>query len=552
MHRPSLVPFAAALLLPLGPLLGQQGYKNFENKHKGITFVYPASHDELPLPPTERLWVAKYVMRQQPDELKKVDERLFQAETPFLQVFRFELPGAVTPSGARPADGAAAEGAAAAGAAGDEGPPVLTWEQFATMLGRLELRPDPKKPDHFTVHPRLRGRGPGRGKDAEANEFEGYLVRRLDGQRVVGVIGFSYQPGAKTLQSQVTRMAASIKEVADDAAERADAEIDRLYASGKFQAVAWRKQARAKMAKGWKALDTENYLIVHHSTNAALIRRIARDIEAMRAFYAEQFPPSKPIDAVAIVRVCRTKDEYHEYGGPPSTGGYWHPVNEELVFYDYSYTMQKMDTREKRQLGGHTLSDDDSLLVLYHEALHQYMHYAIGEFAPHDWFNEGYGDYFSGAVVGESTGKVLRVDPSPWRIHLAKDMCEHGEGFLSLKDVLHAERATFYNPARAGHYYAAAWSFVHFLKHGKAVQGNPKWAALLAGYFDTVKAEYARATEGVAAGDQQQRAMASMKARREALKKVLDGIDLQALEAAWVQYVVAMKDPWPQLRKQRK
>ena len=143
--------------------------------------------------------------------------------------------------------------------------------------------------------------------------------------------------------------------------------------------------------------------------------------------------------------------------------------------------------------------------------------------------------------------------------HRRNDLAAEGFQGCDLLDVghvedgvLHAERATFYNPARAGHYYAAAWSFVHFLKHGKAVQGNPKWAALLAGYFDTVKAEYARATEGVAAGDQQQRAMASMKARREALKKVLDGIDLQALEAAWVQYVVAMKDPWPQLRKQRK
>jgi len=542
MPRPSLRRLAAVLLLPLAPALGQQGYKNFENKHKGITFVYPASHDELPLPPTERLWVAKYVMRQQPDELKKVDERLFKAETPFLQVFRFELPGAVTPSGERPAEAAAAE----------EGPPVLTWEQFVTMLGRLEVRAEPKKPDHFTLHPRLRGRAPGRGKDAEANVPEGYLVRRIEGQRVVGVIGFSYQPGAKTLQSQVTRMAASIKDLDDDASERAGAEIDKLYASGKFQAVEWRKRARAKMAKGWKALATENFLIVHHSTNAALIRRIARDIEAMRAFYAQQFPPSRPIEAVAIVRVCRTQDEYHEYGGPPTSGGYWHPVNEELVFYDYSYTMQKMDSREKRLLGGHTLSDDDSLLVLYHEALHQYMHYAVGEFAPHDWFNEGYGDYFSGAVVGESTGRVLRVDPSPWRIHLAKDMCEHGEGFLSLKDVLHAERATFYNPARAGHYYAAAWSFVHFLKHGKAVPANPKWGALLGGYFETVKAEYGKATEGVAADDQQQRAMASMKARREALKKVLDGIDLPALEAAWVQHVVTMKDPWPQLRKKRK
>ena len=27
----------------------------------------------------------------------------------------------------------------------------------------------------------------------------------------------------------------------------------------------------------------------------------------------------------------KSLDEYHQYGGPPGTGGYWHPGEEELV-----------------------------------------------------------------------------------------------------------------------------------------------------------------------------------------------------------------------------
>jgi hypothetical protein len=266
------------------------------------------------------------------------------------------------------------------------------------------------------------------------------------------------------------------------------------------------------------------------------------------------FPPVGPMDRLSIVRVCRTKEEYHQYGGPPNTGGYWHPGNEELVFFDYSYTMKTMDEDEKKRLekAKVKLTDDDALLVLYHEALHQYIHYSIGEFSPHDWFNEGFGDYFSGAVVGDD-GKVLRIDPSPWRIHKAKDMCEYGEGFIPLKEILEAERAVFYNPARIGFFYAGAWSFVFFLKTSKEVAAHPQWSKLLTTYFDTVKAKYGAAIQ--AAGEAptlEQKAIAGFQARKAALQTMLTGIDLVELEKAWRKYVVDMKDPWPSKRKKHK
>ncbi|MFY9344146.1 MAG: hypothetical protein WAT39_16770 [Planctomycetota bacterium] len=360
----------------------------------------------------------------------------------------------------------------------------------------------------------------------------------------------------KALQAQVTKVGASLKLAAADAGDVAEATIERLYASGKYRAVDFRKQARAELAKGWKALDTENFLVVHHSKNEGLIKRIARDAEAMRALYAELFPAaagSAATDKPAIVRVCRTAEEYHQYGGPPRTGGYFHPGNEELVFYDYSYTMKTLDDDERKRLGKVKLTDDDSLLVLYHEAFHQYIHGAVGEFSPHDWFNEGYGDYFSGAVVGDSTGRVLRIDPSPWRIHTAKDMCEFGQGFIPLQEILEAERAVFYNPARVRWFYAGAWSFVFFLKHSKEAAAHPQWSKLLQTYFDGVKAGYQSELAKVGAEpDLAQKQMAGVLARKTALQQVMAGLDVQALESAWKKWVVEMKDPWPSKRQKAK
>ncbi len=537
--------FAAILFAAAAAAQAPPGYKTWENKQQPVTFHYPVVYDEVPLPPTEQVVVAKYVLKSKPKELEKLDDRIYKAVTPHLEVFLFDMPA--------PRTGAAATEPAE----GDKGPGslreameahsrVTSWADFAKRFEQnWRLEEDPKKPGHFEMS--FTGQWPD-----HRTQPRGYLVRKQEGTSILGVYGFGPSEWQKPLQTHVTKAAASLHLVDEAVGENATAAIDRLYASGKFRAVEWRKKARAELAKGWKAVDTENDLIVHHSKNDGLIRRIARDIEAMRAFYGEVFPPSAPVDPVAVVRVCRTRVEYHQYGGPPNTGGYWHPGNEELVVYDYSYTMTQLDDDERKAMGDRKLTSDDSLLVLYHEALHQYMHYAVGEFSPHDWFNEGYGDYFSGAVV-ESTGRVVRIDPSPWRIHLAKDMCEFGEGFIPLKDILEAERAVFYNPARIRFFYAGAWSFVFFLKHSKEVAAHPRWSKLLQDYFDAVKGCYQdEIAKAGAEPDLGKKQVAGFQARKAALAKAIEGIDLAALEQAWKKWVVDMKDPWPSKRKKRK
>jgi anti-sigma factor RsiW len=72
-------------------------------------------------------------------------------------------------------------------------------------------------------------------------------------------------------------------------------------------------------------------------------------------------------------------------------------------------------------------------------------------------------------------------------------------------------------------------------------------------YFETAKAAYAEELAKLGEKpDLTQKQVAQFAARKAALKAALDGVDMAELESAWKKYVVAMKDPWPSLRKKRK
>ncbi|MFT7537743.1 MAG: hypothetical protein ACI85K_003704 [Hyphomicrobiaceae bacterium] len=538
----ALVLLIAATALAQAP----PGFKTYENKLSKLTFWYPTAYKEVPLPPTEQVLVAKFVLKKTPRELRKLDERVVKAANMQVSIFLFDTVTAPVTAGG---EGGEERGPSTVREAMESRSRVTSWKQFEKRLG-WPVSADAKNKDAFKMGPR---------RFTREHSMFGRLVRKRVGGKVFGVYGHTIEPHKAKLNKIIDTVAKSLK-LRDLGVSTAAAtsRIDRIYRKSKYGSIEWRKQIRSRLAKGWKAVDTDNYLIVHHTKNKGLIKNIARDIEAMRTFYMGMFPPSGEVDKVSVLRLCATKDEYHQYGGPPNTGGYWHPGNEELVLFDYSYTQKTMTTKQKQAMGGRKLSSKDSMLVLRHEAFHQYIFYAIGEFSPHDWFNEGYGDYFSGAVVHPNTGRVRHINPSPWRIHRAKDMCEFGKGFLPLEKILKAERAVFYNRSRVGDYYAGAWSFVYFLKESKEAAAHPQWSKMLSTYFNGVKDHYQRGLEKAGREkngeepDLRDKQVAGFTARKKALAETLEGIDVPKLEEAWRQWVVDMVDPWPSLRKKRK
>jgi hypothetical protein len=497
-------------------------YRAFENKLAPVTFQYPTAYEELPLPPSEQVLVARYVLLDQPAELGHLEPAQFTLARPRLFVFHFEPTGADK-------DGAPA---------GDPEPAAGRVGSFGDLLARLPgivAVEDPRRPGFYTL----------RQEGADGGRL-GFLVRRQQGGAEFGVYGFAPADYHRQLQAQLQVVGRSLGLTSAVAVGRATDEIDRIYDRSDLRFIAQRKRARGDLARGWAAVDTANYLIVHHGASAELLRRLARDLEAMRALYERAFPPAAPIERLAVVRVCRNRDEYHLYGGPKDSSGFWHPGNEELVLFDHASLAPKLDEAALRRLekANVRLPDDDTLVVLYHEAFHQFIHYAVGEFPPHDWFNEGYGDHFAGARIAEATAQVQRIEANPWRWQLAREMCATGKDFVPLADLIGAEHATFYNAARKRFFYAAAWSFVHFLETDAAAKAHPQWSRILPTYFGVTKDKYAAALRR--AGPEPTiaaRVVAGFNARKAALQAAFAGVDMAALEQAWRRFGSGLKDP---------
>ena len=301
----------------------------------------------------------------------------------------------------------------------------------------------------------------------------------------------------------------------------------------------FRLQLRASAVKGWRLDDSENYILIYSTKSEALVRDLKQRLEAIRKAYITLFPPAVEVDAVSAVRICKDLDEYHRYGGPRGSGGYWNAAAEELVFFEYE------DDKGDRGSG-----KEDSRIVLYHEAFHQYIYYSVGELAPHSWFNEGYGDYFSGAHFN-SYGEVQKIGVNPWRIRTIQRAIEDSN-HVPWEKIVGFEQSEYYNPMIRHICYAQGWSMIYFLNHAKEVEKNPAWAKILPTYFEALKASHqprgGTAHESVpvyrtilrAEGWPPTFALAT----RQPLQPPSMGVDFDAIEEAWKRkYTLSLKPP---------
>lgn len=227
-----------------------------------------------------------------------------------------------------------------------------------------------------------------------------------------------------------------------------------------------------RLPPGWRHLRTKRYLFLY-SAEDGFVKGLSKQIEAIRDVYEEFYPPSKPIEAVSIVRVCGSRDEYIGYGGSQGSGGYWNSRERELVVFD----APPRSTTEA---------------TINHEAFHQYIYYFYGELSPHSWYNEGQGDYFGGARMTK-TYRITGFGDMPEglaRRELAKEACrlvaagkldERGAG-SGARDLMKATQQEYYSKGVI--HYAQGWSLIHFLRHGKRLE--PKWKAIMPSYLDNL------------------------------------------------------------------
>jgi hypothetical protein len=225
-----------------------------------------------------------------------------------------------------------------------------------------------------------------------------------------------------------------------------------------------------------------------------------------------------------VVRVCKDRKEYIDYGGNPGSAGYWNFVLGELVLFDNVAGRQ-----------GSRFGNRDSYIVLYHEAFHQYIHYSAGEIAPHIWFNEGYADYFSGTIVYARSDKIKEIDTHPWRTGTIRKAVAEGK-HVPFEKFLEAEKAEYYRQGAL--YYAQGWSLIYFLNESRAAADRPEWQRITPVYFETLKAAYQEELEKLGPDPNlPARTEAQKKARDRALAAAFEEVDVAELEAEWRQYV---------------
>jgi len=550
--------FILAPVVSAAPLQG--GYTTKKHPSRGIDFRKPRSWDKLPMQPTEE-WIRFKLIEPVPEKAR--DRRSLQPHIQIIDIPYVSDPAPITGDGGQgdPEDegsGGAEEGVFRAQDEGGESkerekedeqppPPLNSWDRYLERKLKgwsadlvKELRPKGTRGDIWTrevFHMTSSSRGGGAGGARRQNrgrgnsKREGYAyVWTKPRTRTVVVFGQCAVDDLEELEPIFEEVGTELRLYEPDMRE--DLKWRKRYAQKKYRAIDYRTPVRIEaMEDGWKVEDTENYIVVYNTKDQQLVRRILKDLEDIREKYMELFPPSGPIEAVSTVRVCSGMTEYHSYGGPPGSAGYWYDVTEELVLPDATI-------REK----GKKTDKSNTFIILYHEAFHQYIHYSAGKLAPHSWFNEGYGDYFSGADI--SGGKVKKIGPNPWRVSTIKEAVKRRRHVM-LEDIIRYEQRDYYR--NAGLCYAEGWSLIYFLNTSKVAKGHEVWSQILPTYFETLKSAWADQLvrlEGEGKKDDPTARLAAEKeARDAAVDAAFEDVDIWELQDAWMDFVEEIPDP---------
>ena len=216
------------------------------------------------------------------------------------------------------------------------------------------------------------------------------------------------------------------------------------------------KELDATSFGGTKYTRESTHFVVECDADQAFTDWISKNLELITAKYTSIFPQqAKPKTKFRCI-VYRDLKEYMASGAPPNTGGYYQDLTKKLVFYKQP-------------------KDSDTLLVLYHEAFHQFLAYYL--YGAPQWFNEGHGDYFGPSAYNEKT-RQMEIRLNPWRLPLIKQAIAAGRT-QPFEKLMLMTQAELYDPGTIAINYAESWSVVYFLWH----YDNGKYARCLQLYF---------------------------------------------------------------------
>jgi len=226
--------------------------------------------------------------------------------------------------------------------------------------------------------------------------------------------------------------------------------------------------ANIKNLKDWWYVETPHYILTSNMTkeNRELADLIQANIERVRTAYAYYFKPLEKTESVSVIRVFNRREQYLGYiqsANMAWSGGVWMPGKKELV-------ISPTDTRFVKQ------SPDQVLTVVYHEAFHQYLFYALRGLRVPIWLNEGHAAYFEGCRIRKNVSSI-QIKENQELIYPLLDAIKDFD-HLNLEELIRMDAQTFYVTSGSGEdvekqrtrNYALAWGLVYFLRKAAPVQ----------------------------------------------------------------------------------
>ncbi|KAF0242070.1 MAG: hypothetical protein FD180_4125 [Planctomycetota bacterium] len=224
------------------------------------------------------------------------------------------------------------------------------------------------------------------------------------------------------------------------------------------------RKAGPKLLPGWQVNKTEHYDIQYNCDKEFAVV-VGRHLEAILLEYQKFFPldsfgggpvvvEGKEKEAGSqkvtlermTVKLFGKNEEFQSYALANGVGGaaaYFSPMQNELCGY-------------KTVSQGKTLS----IHIMYHEAMHQYLHALFGEEVRIPiWLNEGMAEYFFGGEFSDQTGRFT-IGLNKVRIDTIRQACRDGS-FIPLAKLFKYTQGQYYaNPDLC---YAEGWSIAYFM-----------------------------------------------------------------------------------------
>lgn len=227
--------------------------------------------------------------------------------------------------------------------------------------------------------------------------------------------------------------------------------------------------------RGWWHVHTDHYIILSNldGRSRTMIKQVQREIERLRGVFEKLIPSSGDVTEVSVLRAFSTESEYEEYVGSRYkwSSGVWMPHLRELVI---------------RPLAGDSSRDRRERVIrtIYHEAFHQYLHYALDRAETSAWYNEGHAVFFENANL-DSSFRVT-FDDDDYKAERLKNLANKNS--LDIESLLNMTYQEFYDrdPEKRIENYSLAWGLVYYLRKAALVERRTPYAGILDRYAQNV------------------------------------------------------------------